>query len=274
MQTKIIFFQEMPLFQRAVFDSPFSMQGELKDVACFFYVTQGSMISYDKRGIHETQQKNAILKSCGRYVQRFQSEQEDQICEAIAIYLYPDLLKKIYRDEIPSFLKLDTAPEPRKLIGNQLIEQYMKNLAIYFEEPDTVDEELATLKLKELMLILLKSENHLGIRQLLSEVFTPTNIELRQAVENNLFNNLSVEQLAYICHMSLSTFKREFKKAFNSTPARYIKLRRLEEAAKLLRTTEDRITDIAYSLGFVDVSTFSANFQEKYGIAPSKYRLN
>lgn len=263
----------MPLFQRATFDVQFSMQGELKNTACFFYVSQGTMTSYDQRGVHVTTSQNAILKNCGRYVQKFTPEAE-QCCEAIAVYLYPELLKKIYQDEIPSYLHLDQATVPKKLIGNQLIEQYMLNLAIYFEEPEALDEELGILKLKELMLILLKSENHQGIRQFLSEIFTPTNLEFKKAIENNLFNNLTVEQLAYICNMSLSTFKREFKKVFGITPARYIKQRRLEEAAKRLLSGDDRITEIAFSLGFVDISTFSANFQEQYGLSPSKYRLN
>ncbi|MEO0900081.1 MAG: helix-turn-helix domain-containing protein [Bacteroidota bacterium] len=273
MESKTIFFKEMPLFQRASFQTPFSMQGELKEFACFFYVTQGSMHSYDARGSFVTQPKNAILKNCGRYIQEFRSEEKDAICEAIAVYLYPALLKEIYKKEIPSFLTYEESPQPKKLIGNKLIEQYMHNLSIYFEEPEAFDEELGILKLKELMLILLKSENHVGIRQFLSETFTPVNIELKKAIENNLYNNLSIDQLAYICNMSVSTFKREFKKTFNDTPARYIKHRRLLAAEKRLLTTQDSITDIAFSLGFVDISTFSANFQEKFSLSPTKYRL-
>lgn len=273
-ESKVIFFKDMPLFQRARFQSPFTMEGELEDIACFFYVTQGTMTSYDPRGVHQTQQYNAILKNCGRYVQSFTSDQDAQVCEAIAVYLYPKLLKEIYREEVPSFLTVTGTHPPKKLIGSQLVEQYMNNLSIYFESPDAFDEELGVLKIKELILILLKSENHLNVRQFLSEMFTPVNVELKQVIENNLFNPLSLEQLAFICHMSLSTFKREFKKSFAETPARYIKQRRLKEAKKRLLTTEDSITEIAFSLGFVDVSTFSANFQAAFQQSPSQYRVN
>jgi len=94
------------------------------------------------------------------------------------------------------------------------------------------------------------------------------------AVENNLYNNLSIEQLAYICNMSLSTFKREFKKTFADTPAHYIKSRRLQTAKNLLLTTTDSISEIAYSIGFEDISTFSAIFKEKFNLSPSKFRMN
>ncbi|MEO1012982.1 MAG: hypothetical protein AAFX53_16910, partial [Bacteroidota bacterium] len=127
-QYKTIFFKEMPLFQKAVFTSTFSMQGELRDTACFFYLMRGAMNSYDVRGKHYTESKNAILKQCGRYVQQFSPGTEGGACEAIAVFLYPDLLKKIYKDEIPSFFPLHKVPTPKKFIGNTLVEQYMNNL--------------------------------------------------------------------------------------------------------------------------------------------------
>lgn len=270
----IIEFKGMPLFVKARFVTPFIMQGVIKDFACFFYMVEGAMLSYDSRGMHKISTKEAIMKNCGSYVQKYVSTGESQQCEAIAVYLYPDLLKEIYKNEVPSFLKEDKVPVPKKLIANQLVEQFMSNLAIYFENPESLDEELGILKIKELMLILLKSENHENIRKLLSEIFASVDVGFKQAIEKNLYNNLSTDELAFICNMSLSTFKREFKKAFDDTPARYIKRKRLEHAASQLLCREDAIASIAYDSGFQDVTTFSANFSEKYGVSPSKYRLD
>lgn len=250
------------------------MQGEIKDFACFFYMTKGTLTSYDARGIHTISAREAIMKNCGNYVQTYHGEDASNDCEAVAVYLYPELLKTIYKNEVPSFLTENhSIPVPKKLVGNQLIEQYMNNLAIYFESPESLDEELGILKLKELMLILLKSENHENIRKLLSEIFAPVNIKFKQTIENNIFNPLGMDQLAFVCNMSLSTFKREFKKTFGETPAKYIKSRRLNHAASLLSCSDDSITTIAYDSGFQDVTTFSASFQEKFQVPPSKYRL-
>ncbi len=175
----------------------------------------GGMLSFDARGSYQTTRHNAILKNCGRYVQEFKPDKDKTICEAIVVYLYPALLKEIYQAEVPSFLSIESVPLPKKLIGNELVKQYMQNLSLYFEDPDAFDEELGILKIKELMLILLKSENHLSIRQFLSEIFTPVNLSFQRIIENNLYNNLSVAQLAYLCHMSLATFKRVFKKTLD-----------------------------------------------------------
>lgn len=272
LESKIIEFKGMPLFQKARFRTPMDMQGTIQEFACFFYMVEGTMLSYDSRGVHRLGEKEAVIKNCNNYVQRYMPNSGSEECEAIAIFLYPDLLKVIYKDEVPSFLVEDKLPKPKKLIGNQLLEQYMSNLMIYFEEPEVMDEELGILKLKELMMILLKSENHENIRKLLSEIFTPVNVKFRQTIEQNLFNSLSLEQLAFICNMSLSSFKREFKKEFNETPARYIKNKRLEHAASRLISDQASITTIAYESGFQDITTFSANFHEKYLVSPSNYR--
>ncbi len=135
MEPTIIFFKGMPLFQKAVFKNSFTLEGELKEVACFFYMSKGKMESYDSRGLHQVKTNNAVLKNCGRYVQNFQPKDNDT-CIAIAVFLYPDLLKEIYKHDVPSFFKVEK-PTPKNYIGNKLIEQYMKNLSLFFEEPDT-----------------------------------------------------------------------------------------------------------------------------------------
>lgn len=269
----IIQFKGMPLFQKTRFQTPVTMQGTLENVACFFYVVEGVMKSVDSRGKHQITNKEGLAKNCGNYIQTFLGSETAESCEAIAVYLHKDILKEIYKDEVPYFLKKDGNTPPEKFVANELIDQYMANLFIYFDNPEIFDEELAVIKLKELVLILLKSERYQDVQNMLSELFSSISVEFKQAIENNLFNHLSLEQLAYVCNVSLSTFKREFKKVYSETPARYIKVRRLEHAASLLLSQDDSISAIAYDSGFQDVSTFSASFQDYFHTSPSKYRL-
>jgi len=87
-----------------------------------------------------------------------------------------------------------------------------------------------------------------------------------------LFNDLSLEDYALLCNLSLSTFKRTFKKTFGESPARYIKLKRLEEAANQLKVTNKRISDICFDCGFNEVGHFSKSFTALYNTSPSNYR--
>ena len=64
------------------------------------------------------------------------------------------------------------------------------------------------------------------------------------------------------------------KKHYNSSPARYIRQRRVEQAAQLLRSTSLRISDIAFDCGFADLAHFSKTFQKNYGQSPTAFRLN
>jgi AraC-like DNA-binding protein len=83
-----------------------------------------------------------------------------------------------------------------------------------------------------------------------------------------------MDQFALLCDMSLSTFKREFKKAYNSSPATYIRERKIEKAKALLTTTDLLIQEIGYNCGFQDLSTFSHTFQKVSGKSPSEFRMN
>ncbi len=272
--SKIIEFRGIPLFQKARFKPEEIMQGSFSEFACFFYMLKGNLISYDRRGKHQVEEKNAIVKNCGNYVTKYVPTDNDEYCEAIAVYLYPDLLKEVYKNEVPGFLEHGSIPEPKKLIANELVEQFVMNITLYFESPEVVDEELGMLKIRELITILLKSENHENVVQLLSEIFAPVNVSFRNSIRENLYNSLTLDQLAFICNMSLSTFKREFKKLFDETPARYIKRKRLERAAQLLLATEDKVSAIGYDCGFQDVTTFSELFKKQYGKSPKNYRMD
>ncbi|ONM48200.1 AraC family transcriptional regulator [Nocardia donostiensis] len=56
------------------------------------------------------------------------------------------------------------------------------------------------------------------------------------------------------------------------SPAAYLRRLRLDEARRLLSETTSSITDIAYSAGFNDVSTFTRAFRRVHGITPREWR--
>ncbi|KAA3635604.1 MAG: AraC family transcriptional regulator [Bacteroidetes bacterium] len=269
-QESTVTFQGKPLFQRAKFKTPIQVAGKMEDMACLFYMVEGSYEVFDLHGAVKIGPTEALLKKCGSYVAHLKEGDWD----GIVIFFYPDILHEIYKYESPSFLDKETRTlPPKKMIGNELLYKFINGLNIYFDNPELMDEELALLKMKELILILLKSEHYNNIQQFIADLFTPEKLHFTSAIESNIFSNISIEELAFICHKSLSSFKREFKKVYHETPARYIKERRLQHAAKLLSTTNHSITDIAFESGFQDTTTFSASFREKFNNSPSGYRL-
>ncbi len=270
LEESVVSFKGRPLFQKAKIKTPFRISGQMDDMACFFYLIEGAYEVIESRGAIRVGTNEALLKKCGNYV----SQLDKGDWECITILFYPDVLHEIYKFEIPSFLSEKPMAPPKKMVANELLDKFIQNLFIYFDNPELMDEELALLKLKELVLILMKSEQYASVSAFLANLFTPDKLHFTNAIENNIFTHMSIQELAFICHKSLSSFKREFRKIYNDTPSRYIKNRRLEHAAHLLISTGQSVSDIAYETGFQDITTFSASFREKFACPPSKYRLN
>ena len=127
--------------------------------------------------------------------------------------------------------------------------------------------------MKELILLLYNSGNE-AVKSLLQELFEEEKISLRDVVSNHIFEPLSIEDLAYLSHLSLSSFKRKFKEIYNTSPAKYIRTKRLEKASDLLRFSDKRIAEIGFDCGFNDPKVFTKNFKSHFNISPSDFRKN
>lgn len=160
-----------------------------------------------------------------------------------------------------------------KLPDDVLLTKYIESILFYFENPEIVSEEMLVVKLKELILLLSKTKDAPVVQHILSTLFSPTAHAFREVITAHLYDDLNQSELAQLSNLSLSSFKREFQKHYQTSPARYLRNKKLERAAELLRLSDTRITDIAFDCGFNNLSHFSRSFQDKYGISPTEYRL-
>jgi AraC-like DNA-binding protein len=87
---------------------------------------------------------------------------------------------------------------------------------------------------------------------------------------NHLFN---IDDLSAKINLSKYYFIKLFNTKMGITPYRYLLLHRVNEAKKLLITTDYKINDIAKAVGFADTSNFIKTFTKLTGITPAKYKL-
>jgi AraC-like DNA-binding protein/CheY-like chemotaxis protein len=84
--------------------------------------------------------------------------------------------------------------------------------------------------------------------------------------------NMSPESIEQYLGMSRASLYRKFKEILAKTPSEYIKIVRLESAAKLLKMTKLTVSEIIYRSGFSNKSYFYREFQKMYGYSPTDYR--
>ncbi len=91
-------------------------------------------------------------------------------------------------------------------------------------------------------------------------------------LQQNYMNSISIEELAKLSCMSLSTFERRFKRQFAITPNQYVKRLRIQKACELLAAGYS-IQHVTMACGFCDQSYFTREFRVSMGMTPRKYQL-
>ena len=99
--------------------------------------------------------------------------------------------------------------------------------------------------------------------------------KIRQAVNficDNLHKKITVDQLAKITGLNKSYLCSLFKKELSITIQKYILIRRIETAQRMLFETDYKEADISYTLGFSTQSYFCKCFKEQTGFTPHEYK--
>ena len=266
---KIVFGkQAMPYFDR--------MPKEyFEDEACFVFVNRGELSVRSQTDYMNLNREQAVLAKCLNYY--FESDKKQQSSseeiEMIAVILYPSIVEELFEFDLSqSTYTLDY--NIKQIEVDRLLVNYRESISILLDNPELADESIVQTKLKEFVLLMTKSEAAPSQLDFLSALFKPLDIEFKSTIQHNLYSNLSLDELARLCHLSTSSFKRKFQETFHSSPKKYLSRKKVEKAASLLRSNSWRISDIAYEVGFDSIATFSRNFHSIYGKSPTEYRLS
>jgi len=150
------------------------------------------------------------------------------------------------------------------------IQQYVQSLNVLKGLNRQLKEQLLKVKFEELMTYLIAQNGSSFLHFLLGESNYKT-VHLTQVVENNKLTKLTVQELAFLCNMSVSTFKRAFLKQYNTSPIKWFQTKRLEHAAFLLQT-QKQSSEIYELAGYENLSNFIQAFKRKYGCTPKQYQ--
>ncbi len=148
----------------------------------------------------------------------------------------------------------------------------MDSLKGYITGQIQLDRQLIRIKTREALHAL--SRLNPNLIHIFNEFSEPSKADLVQFMEFNFIQNIPLEKFAQLSGRSLSTFNREFRKAFKMTPYKWIKQRRLELANHLLLNTQRKASDIYLEVGFEDLAHFSRSFKKYFGRNPSEVKFS
>ena len=165
----------------------------------------------------------------------------------------------------------NTAPRPFKLFDrDHYLHGYIESVNVLIEQ-HVLSPALKRIKLNELLLYL--ESRHPGtLSQFQTSTVARSDEErIRKVMETHASAQLSLTELAFLCHMSLPTFKRKFQQIYHESPARWLQIQRLTLAADRLRSKTARPGEVYLEAGYENHSSFSKAFKQYFGVLPKDY---
>lgn len=154
---------------------------------------------------------------------------------------------------------------------DKFIKRFVDSLIDVSRLPKTIQKKIIEVKFEEIMLYLV--EIH-GTHILYS--LTANNGNLTQnftrTIESNQLKKLTLKELAFLCNMSISTFKREFEKNYSESPIKWFQNKRLEHAHYLLHKKHKKSSEIYFEVGYENLSSFTQAYKSKYNITPKQHQ--
>lgn len=155
---------------------------------------------------------------------------------------------------------------------NGVLEAFFQSLFSFFQQKMPPPKSLLKLKMEELILNILSQPHNKLLRQYFLSLGRRQKVDLEEVMRQNYTQPLSISDYARLCARSLSTFRRDFKAVFHTTPGKWLLQKRMHYAKFLLDTTDKPVNEIIEESGFRNRSHFIACFKKSFGTPPLQYR--
>jgi AraC-like DNA-binding protein len=201
---------------------------------------------------------------------------EDKFC-AVFVFIPDDFIKSFLKKNSAlletSQKDLSAQDAVLRIEKDELLETYYHSIQSYLSLSQKPNERLMLLKFEELLLSLFSNKKHQALTDYFISLCQDQEYQMSRIMEENFAYNLKLEDYAQLCHMSLSTFKKSFKRYYQTTPAAWLLQKKLELAYQQVLNTNININRISLECGFEDTSHFIRVFKQKYHLTPLQSRL-
>jgi AraC-like DNA-binding protein len=233
------------------------------------------IFSYIISGKHEVWSGNELYKfEPGNYrffrrnqLSKYVKRTDSKGFKSIAVHIDQQTLKMMSNEYGIIADRSHPGSNVELLKPNLYLDRYIDSLTPYLDKKGAYYERIVSLKVEELVFILL--ETNPLLKHTLFDFSEPGKIDLEAFMNTHYRYNEGIDRFAFLTGRSLSTFKRDFAAQFHTTPGKWLTKRRLEEAQYLIIEKRKVPSEIYLDLGFEDLSHFSFAYKKAFGVTPS-----
>lgn len=231
------------------------------------YVMEGRKIWHTAHGSYDLNKGSCVFVRKGACI----VEQFFDVTFCFVIFFIPDgFISEVLKTKTSPVYQPGKKYEPVILVESDAhVHAFFQAMMPHFYTGNDPDPVLLELKFRELVLTL--ASNHRNGELLAffgSLVKEPQAVSLKQVMEDNYCFNLKLEAFARLSNRSLSAFKRDFQKQFQTSPGKWLLEKRLHHAMNLLTHAGKTVSEASFESGFENPSHFSRAFRQFFGRSP------
>jgi AraC-like DNA-binding protein len=186
---------------------------------------------------------------------------------AVTVFLTQPFLERFYT-ALPLPPTRQKNPNALLFGPNSLLDDLFQSISGYSELAETfVADALALLKIQEVLTIVRTLDPQADA--LLGDFSEPHKRDLSGFMQQHFTFNISIPRFAYLTGRSLATFKRDFRKHFQTSPQKWLTEKRLGHAHFLIAEKQQRPSQAYIDAGFENYSHFTSTFKKHFGYSPS-----
>lgn len=195
---------------------------------------------------------------------------DDEFC-SLFMFVPDHFIRETVIDNQLEIASNDHGPDPAPILRvqiNEILQSYFLSFLSYISNKGQPDEKLAELKFRELIMIVATMRKNADLAGYFHELCNSSRPSLQAVMESNFTYPMKLEEYARLSGRSLSLFKRDFKKIYNTTPGKWLTQKRLGYGRYLLQKTDKSVTEVVLDCGLKNHAHFSRAFKEQYGVSP------
>lgn len=178
--------QDWVVLGRKFFKPPFKVSDTLINEARIAHVVHGHSKLYAANQFTTLHDGDTLIMKSDNFINRWQANEDKAFNTLIVFQLTSDMLKQIYQNQLPKWFIKSSAHQIspiQKQNAHFLLDDYFKNLTYYLDNPFLISENLLSIKIQELLHILVKTDTSGNNQKILGSLFQANEYKFHQLLQ-------------------------------------------------------------------------------------------